>query len=167
MNIHELFTEERAVAPVVGVILMVAITVLLAATAATFFLGIGQDNKIETPQAAFDFEYDASAGHTEDALTVSHVGGDNINAAHVKVAVQDAEYKDGGSTHSLNDRWKWTELTSSSPSTISSGRSVEINRDTVKASGQYNELSLKGAGVDVVWDDPGSSKSFILGSWQS
>ncbi|MFC7136645.1 type IV pilin [Halobaculum litoreum] len=41
MNVHELFTEERAVSPVIGVILMVAITVILAAVVGSFVFGIG------------------------------------------------------------------------------------------------------------------------------
>ncbi|ELK56003.1 hypothetical protein D320_01493, partial [Haloferax sp. BAB-2207] len=41
MQIKTMFTESRAVSPVIGVILMVAITVILAAVIGTFVLGLG------------------------------------------------------------------------------------------------------------------------------
>jgi flagellin-like protein len=61
----------RAVSPVIGVILMVAITVILAAVIATFVLGIG-DSTQATPNAQFSFDYDGSN------VTVTHNGGDTI-----------------------------------------------------------------------------------------
>ncbi|MFC7212451.1 type IV pilin [Natronoarchaeum sp. GCM10025321] len=42
--------DERAVSPVIGVILMVAITVILAAVIGAFVIGIGDDQQ-EVPQA--------------------------------------------------------------------------------------------------------------------
>ncbi|WP_345775624.1 type IV pilin N-terminal domain-containing protein [Haloferax sp. Q22] len=41
MNIQNLFKDDTAVSPVIGVILMVAITVILAAVIGTFVLGLG------------------------------------------------------------------------------------------------------------------------------
>ncbi|MDX1747991.1 MAG: type IV pilin N-terminal domain-containing protein, partial [Halobacteriales archaeon] len=43
MNIKQLFTDDDAVSPVIGVILMVAITVILAAVIGAFVLGIGDN----------------------------------------------------------------------------------------------------------------------------
>jgi len=48
--------DERAVSPVIGVILMVAITVILAAVIAAFVLDIGPGE--QDPSAAIDFEQD-------------------------------------------------------------------------------------------------------------
>jgi len=42
MEIEREFAEGRAVTPVVGVILLVAITVVLAAVVGTFALGLGE-----------------------------------------------------------------------------------------------------------------------------
>ncbi len=44
---------ERAVSPVIGVILMVAITVILAAVIGTFVLGLGDQLGDTAPQASF------------------------------------------------------------------------------------------------------------------
>jgi len=73
--------DSRAVSPVIGVILMVAITVILAAVIGTFVLGLG-DNVQSAPQASLNFDYN-STGNSN--LTVSHRGGDNINHTDIEV----------------------------------------------------------------------------------
>ncbi|WP_136600821.1 type IV pilin [Salinigranum halophilum] len=82
MNFKQLFTEDRAVSPVIGVILMVAITVILAAVIGTFVLGLGDQVSETAPQAQFTFDFDDSA----DELTVTHDGGDAIEANRLSVA---------------------------------------------------------------------------------
>ncbi|MEF8976197.1 MAG: type IV pilin N-terminal domain-containing protein, partial [Halapricum sp.] len=57
MQIRELFTDDDAVSPVIGVILMVAITVILAAVIATFVLGLGESVSNTAPQANFQTDY--------------------------------------------------------------------------------------------------------------
>ena len=49
--------DERAVSPVIGVILMVAITVILAAVIAAFVLDLGQDTSAD-PSAGITFDDD-------------------------------------------------------------------------------------------------------------
>jgi len=51
--------DDSGVSPVIGVILMVAITVSLAAVIATFVLGLGDSLTDTAPQATFSFESDA------------------------------------------------------------------------------------------------------------
>ena len=72
MDLKKLFTEERAVSPVIGVILMVAITVILAAVIGAFVLGLGGETQ-ETPQVSLSFSGDA------DEVTVAHRGGDTLD----------------------------------------------------------------------------------------
>jgi len=50
-HLDDLFGDERAVSPVIGVILMVAITVILAAVIGTFVLGLG-DSVQQQPTAS-------------------------------------------------------------------------------------------------------------------
>ncbi|MFC7019035.1 MULTISPECIES: type IV pilin N-terminal domain-containing protein [Haloarcula] len=66
-----MFDEENAVSPVIGVVLMVAITVILAAVIGSFVLGLGSSTSA-TPQASFEFDYDSGD------VTVTHDGGDTI-----------------------------------------------------------------------------------------
>lgn len=77
MKLKQLITEERAVSPVIGVILMVAITVILAAVIGTFVLGLGS-NVQSTPQASFDFDFAEDSGSYN--VTITHSGGDALTS---------------------------------------------------------------------------------------
>lgn len=73
-------TEERAVSPVIGVIMMVAVAVILAAIVSMLVLGMGQDVD-DTEQATFSFEYDGTD------VTVTHEGGDTLDASKVEYRI--------------------------------------------------------------------------------
>lgn len=64
--------DEEAVSPVVGVILMVAITVILAAIIAAFVLGLG------SPKQAAKASMKLVRANAESAC-IEHQGGDTIN----------------------------------------------------------------------------------------
>lgn len=81
--------EERAVSPVIGVILMVAITVILAAVIAAFVLDLGPgDSAAPTSQLEYETNssYDNSTG--VDIGTFSHTGGDEISVNELAVIVE-------------------------------------------------------------------------------
>ncbi|MCH7659154.1 MAG: type IV pilin N-terminal domain-containing protein [Euryarchaeota archaeon] len=65
--------DDSAVSPVIGVILMVAITVILAAVIGAFVLGLGDGIGDSGPQASLSFSEDG------DTVTVTHQGGDNLS----------------------------------------------------------------------------------------
>jgi len=85
MDLKELFTEDRGVSPVIGVILMVAITVILAAVIGAFVLGLGDQASTTTPQASFDFDFN------ESGANVTHGGGDNIDNDSVYLSSPDED----------------------------------------------------------------------------
>jgi len=105
MDLKRLFNDDDAVSPVIGVILMVAITVILAAVIASFVLGLGEDQG-PTPKASFEFEYDSSA----DELTATHDSGDSLDGNRLSV--------EGGSASLASSSW---------PSDMNSGDSVIID----------------------------------------
>jgi len=70
-------TDDSAVSPVIGVILMVAITVILAAVIGTFVLGLG-DNVQETPTAGVQVDQEAN-----ESVTISVVSVGNLDAARL------------------------------------------------------------------------------------
>jgi flagellin-like protein len=83
MQLRGIYTDDDAVSPVIGVILMVAITVILAAVMGSFVLGLGQSASSTSPQATFSFEYDEIDDNGPDSddwgvVKVSHNGGDTI-----------------------------------------------------------------------------------------
>ena len=75
-TIERIKNSERAVSPVIGVILMVAITVILAAVIAAFVLGFGADQD-SAPQATWSISQSGELG-TDYELTLTHEGGDAV-----------------------------------------------------------------------------------------
>jgi len=82
-KITQLRDNDRGVSPVIGVILMVAITVILAAVIGTFVLGLG-DSLQQAPQANLDVSSDAA-----NSTTISHNGGDAIPVSDLSVSIGD------------------------------------------------------------------------------
>ena len=76
--------DERAVSPVIGVILMVAITVILAAVIATFVTDLGGEQS-SAPQANFQF----------DETSITHEGGEPVDTASLSVTVAGSEDSGG------------------------------------------------------------------------
>jgi len=135
MDLKQLFNDDDAVSPVIGVILMVAITVILAAVIASFVLGLGDQAQNATPQISLDFDYDASAGNTGTLyqsggadsspvtvglLTITHDGGESVEQDRVSVKDDDGGSVDGSSVFS-------SELTAGTSGSVSIG-----NDDTVR-----------------------------------
>jgi len=73
--------DNRAVSPVIGVILMVAITVILAAVIGGFVLGLG-DSLNQAPQAQISISDDAG---NSGSVVISHNGGDAMTSSDLVV----------------------------------------------------------------------------------
>ncbi|WP_436909410.1 type IV pilin [Halosimplex marinum] len=81
MNINGLLLDDDAVSPVVGVILVIAITVLLAAVMASFVLGYGNQTGPDTPTTTFEDRFTPAPDHEESGYaTIAHQGGDAVAA---------------------------------------------------------------------------------------
>ena len=81
MQLTELFTEDDAVSPVIGVILMVAITVILAAVIGAFVLNIGEFEE-SPPQNQFAWDFEDNGTN----VTVTHGGGAVLDARQLSLA---------------------------------------------------------------------------------
>ncbi|WP_144904328.1 type IV pilin [Halobellus captivus] len=133
MNFKELFTDDSAVSPVIGVILMVAITVILAAVIGAFVLNLGQGIDQSAPQASFDFDYN----ETSNNVTITHQTGDSIDAERLSTTGLA-----GGSAN-------WTDHMAG---TVSAGTSVEFN----------NTADWSGETIRVVWESQNGENSATL-----
>ncbi len=72
MDLKKLFNNNKAVSPVIGVVLMVAITVILAAAIGSSVFGQGPAKS--APQANINAIF-TNNSHT---MVIEHLGGDNI-----------------------------------------------------------------------------------------
>ena len=145
MNLKQFFDDEDAVSPVIGVILMVAITVILAAVIATFVLGLGEQVSQTSPNTSFSFDYEEVQSNEDDSwnetaqssnddaiLTITHSGGPNIDAEQLGVA---------GS--SINGSAQWDDTSQyNAGDEISAGDSVEYaikNDDRISVTWENEE----------------------------
>lgn len=128
---------------------MVAITVLLAATAATFFLDFGSGNLGQSaPQAAFAFDYDSEG---PDTLTIEHRSGDSIRAGNLYITVSGAS--------GANGQHDFPSLSGApaASSEITAGSQVTFSKTP----------DLSDATVTLNWKSPDSGKSIQLASWEA
>jgi len=88
--------EERAVSPVIGVILMVAITVILAAVIAAFVMDMGS-NQSSPAQAGVDITPNES-NSTQYDVTVTQMG-DSTKAVWCSDNTSNSTSKIGGTIH--------------------------------------------------------------------
>lgn len=124
-TIDDWIDDERAVSPVIGVILMVAITVILAAVIGTFVLDLGQSAGQTAPQASLS----VSVNTNTENVTVEHTGGDAIDASETRVIIENAS----GDSITFNP--------APSSSTLSVGGSVSMNVTTGDINSPWNEMT--------------------------
>ena len=133
MKLKQLFTDDSAVSPVIGVILMVAITVILAAVIGSFVLNLGQGVQQTAPQASFGFDYNTSSSN----VTITHETGDSISGNQLNTRGVSWASGDGN----------WSDHT-----TVTAGTSI-----TKQASSSFN-----GETIRVVWTSQNGETSATL-----
>jgi flagellin-like protein len=139
--------DKRAVSPVVGTILLIAITVALAAIVATLVSGLG--GRGAPPSAMLTVKAE-NAGATSIEILLSHEGGDDLNLNDITLSATDSS--DG---HMQNILGK-TLITSDNTLTLSVG-------DTATAT--YSVGSGIGVGSTItVYVIHGPSKQKIFSS---
>ncbi|MUV85087.1 type IV pilin [Natronomonas sp. CBA1123] len=157
MQLTELFDndEERAVSPVIGVILMVAITVILAAVIGTFVLGLGDQVQQTSPNAQWDVEYDPGSS---GSWVLTHTSGDDVPESTLNVALSG-----GTDTNISSGDYSWATLGTGSDTTVSAGDSAEFNSSTT---GTYNQGEFDDATLRLVWTAEGGGSSSTLTTWE-
>ena len=151
MDFKQLFDDDRAVSPVIGVILMVAITVILAAVIGTFVLGLGDQVQQTTPQASFGF--DTADGQTN--VTITHESGDTIEATSLEVTSAEKFGEQDTGTYS-NTTMAWSEF-STIGDEVSAGSTVTIQAQSTE--------DFAGDTIRVVYNSAESESSTTLGEF--
>ena len=137
MKLKNLLAEDRAVSPVIGVILMVAITVIIAAVIGTFVLGLGDQVSESAPQAQFTFNNPSSG-----TVSITHDGGDAIVAG-------DLSFSGAGASGTWAD-----ESTLSDTDEVTAGDSVGLTGLNA------------GETLRVVWSSSNSDKTATIGQFE-
>ena len=135
--------DERAVSPVIGVILMVAITVILAAVIAAFVLDIGPGDS--TISAAADVSFDSEAEHVD--VEVTSGGGDLDGLALVD---------DGGNVVD-------TKHEDQADVSVNTGGTYELEDEEANEPGDYTVYGFSGSDIDDETIDDADA-NVVLGS---
>lgn len=119
-------SNDRAVSPVIGVILMVAITVILAAVIGTFVLGLGDD-----------LGESAQAG-----VTVNEIGGEEVTV----------QLTNGGNADEIRAEWSgWeTDSYSSDESYTFTGVGDSVTVDVATSGSENAGETEPGASITVI-----------------
>ncbi|TKX77870.1 type IV pilin [Halorubrum sp. SD626R] len=92
--------------PVIGVILMVAITVILAAVIGTFVLGLGDQLGDTAPQASFEVDSVTANGSTGVDVDITKTGGQGINPNDLVVIVDGTRTATVADNSTVTDPWQ-------------------------------------------------------------
>ncbi len=159
MDFKQLFDDDRAVSPVIGVILMVAITVILAAVIGTFVLGLGDQVQNTTPRASFGFD----TAESKNKVTISHQSGDTIEASNLEVSAGGITFNSSSTSGTVTPTTTttgatWTELTGED--SVSAGSTTTIGYDS------GGSTDFGGETIRVIFNSPDSDSSSTLGKFE-
>lgn len=141
-KIMQLRKDDKGVSPVVGVILMVAITVILAAVIAAFVLG--QSGVTSTPSASIVIDT-VTTGAGIYWINLSHQGGASIYLKDVRIIINDKT--------TLTQR-VFDPVTTNQTVALSAGDKISLDVDAGAAYKNYGSTALTGltsSGVLVSW----------------
>jgi len=151
MNLKKLYSDDSAVSPVIGVILMVAITVILAAVIGTFVLGLGQNLSQTAPSASLSF--DESAGN-DAQIQISHDGGDTLDSSQISLTYEEDDNDGVSVADSENDVNDWANADGE----ITAGASTRVDLD----GGDYESNDV----LKVVWTSEDGGNSNVIGEYE-
>jgi flagellin-like protein len=155
LDIKALFADDGAVSPVIGVILMVAITVILAAVIGTFVLGLGQSVQKTAPQASFSVDLN----DTKQGATITHDGGDAVSNTELYVVSSISFGSADNGSFLVTDKDTWKHVAGDgSTKDVTAGSSVTIGNTSTGFGGET---------IRVVWQSSESEKSQTLRKFEA
>ena len=176
MQFKKLIKDDDAVSPVIGVILMVAITVILAAVIGTFVLGLGEQVQDTSPNAQFMTEYsedssisDSDVDFTKDSpsagelqinspdgyLTIQMTSGQGVKASELSLSGVSGAHTNVPSDYEFGftETGGGADPPYSSSDQLSAGDSVDVAVNS-------------GSEVRLIWTADGGEQSDILRKWE-
>jgi flagellin-like protein len=155
-KLKEMLQDDKGVSPVIGVILMVAVTVVLAAVIGSFVFGLGDGLNQPAPSTQIEFDYDAANGD----LAVIHDGGDTLTAANTGDLSVNA---DSGTVEFNNDDVDASYAGSPTTGPATLDGSVGAGDTIVVVTG----ISNSGDEVSLGWESPDGSNSQVLSTFEA
>jgi len=160
MQLKKLLSEDDAVSPVIGVILMVAITVILAAVIASFVLGLGDTADEVQPNSSFSLDDIENEGTEDVILTVTLTDGDAIDFEEIVLrgSALDSDFNDDDVD---GETWNVGQSIN-----IGDSDGGEVGTDDVDADVSWNTPSdAEELTMNIVWEESGGDNSATLASY--
>jgi len=172
MQLTRLVRDENAVTPVVGIILVVALTVVLSATIGVFVLTTGESVQASPPSANFEFEYVADAnpaapddngfedpsGPTNvDRIRITHTGGEDVPVSELTIQVGPTTIDDiDAASPGLGVENGWSDSVGSGNTLV-----IEDDKDYNGDGDEDDDVDSFSAGetVRIVWMSPSGESS--------
>ena len=144
--------KEDAASPVIGVMLMLVVTVVIAAVITAFATGMAGESTATTPMALLEADNPQMEGSLLKSFDIVHKGGDKVSKENIQVVIEasgsDTSYgillvrkdagltvSNGGTIISTGDRVRITFNTGTDNEKIKSGNSVKWTVSDVRTTG--------------------------------
>jgi len=179
MQFKKLIKDDDAVSPVIGVILMVAITVILAAVIGTFVLGLGEQVQDTSPNAQFTTEYSSDNPTASDVdfatgtaneldvnspdgtLTIEMTSGQAVEADELSISGLDPSHDKSGSDISSDYGFGLTDDDGGS------GVSAPYSSGDQLSAGDSVDVAVNsGSEIRIIWTADGGGQTDTLATWE-
>ncbi|MFC5278108.1 type IV pilin [Halorubrum rubrum] len=145
--------DDRGVSPVIGVILMVAITVILAAVIGTFVLGLGDSLGDSQPTAQLSASIDDDDSDNK-SVVIDHDGGDSIDSETLRVIVEDEDNNQVEATDQFSESFGVGDSESGSfVANGSDGTTLQVRVIHVPSDSIILDRSIEVSDIDNVDED--------------
>jgi flagellin-like protein len=153
MQLKHIIADDEAVSPVIGVILMVAVTVILAAVVGTFAFSLSDQAGSTAPTATFDTTYEAGSPSGDTGLYQGSSGSadDGADGGELTLTHSSGQSIDGGQLTLVDDDGGTVE-------TWSAGETVRAGSATTATVAADDEVRL-------VWESDDGSTTATLAAW--
>lgn len=159
---------DRGVSPVIGVVLMVAIVVVLAAVAGAYLTTFADEGEESAPSFGANVDYDRSTDGDGQSITITHKKGDNIDVSTLSITVSGAEVVDPTNGTRADVEYTGNVLSSVGSEFRASDSLILDKTHFEKSSGSITSdeyLDLSEATVRIAWED-GPDRSGIVFVWE-
>lgn len=143
----DMIKNDGAVSPVIGVILMVAITVILAAVIAAFVFGMGAPEV--APQASV--KGSVSTQNSQNVILIEHQGGDAVilDSAHTRVSISGNSTTEGPITLNTTMSTDDSRFEAGEQLYLFYSTSPELDTSTIAGSDAANPVGVSGETITV------------------
>jgi FlaG/FlaF family flagellin (archaellin) len=157
MDLGGVLADDTAVSPVISVVLMLGVTITLAAVIGAFVFGFDEPRE-SAPQVEFDFEKIEQASGN-DEVEVTHANGASVQNDHLFVTT-DAGVRDADGSPADDNRLSWYQLAKDDGA--KRGDTLTVS-DSVRF--ESTAAEIEDTEVRLVWQTSPDAPSAIIARW--